>query len=126
MKIAIATDDNMVSAHFGRCPEYTIFEVTDDCKITASKKVANPGHQPGAIPDFLSSLGATHVICGGMGRRAQDLFDQKNIKTILGIEGNVPDVINEFLKGTVISGQSLCKEGSGKGYGIDKEVCDHQ
>jgi len=126
MKIAIATDNNQVSEHFGRCPEYTIFEVTQDCQIAASKKVANPGHQPGAIPEFLSNLGATHVICGGMGRRAQDLFEQNNIETVLGVQGSVPEVINAFLKGDVISGNSLCKEGSGKGYGIDKTVCDHE
>jgi len=27
MLIAIATDGNFVSAHFGRCPSYTIIEI---------------------------------------------------------------------------------------------------
>jgi predicted Fe-Mo cluster-binding NifX family protein len=27
MKVAISTDNNEVSAHFGRCQQYTIFEV---------------------------------------------------------------------------------------------------
>ena len=27
MKIAISTDGDFVSAHFGRCPEYTILDI---------------------------------------------------------------------------------------------------
>ena len=29
MKIAISTEESMVAPHFGRCPEYTIYNVVD-------------------------------------------------------------------------------------------------
>jgi len=29
MKIAISTDSGFVSEHFGRCPSFTIVEITD-------------------------------------------------------------------------------------------------
>ncbi len=32
----------------------------------------------------------------------------------------IDDVIDEILKGTLEGGESLCKPGNGKGYGLDK------
>ena len=56
MKVAISTDGNMVSAHFGRCPSYTIVEI-DEKKVVKRDLVQNPGHQPGFIPEFLHEKG---------------------------------------------------------------------
>ncbi|MBP7089195.1 MAG: dinitrogenase iron-molybdenum cofactor, partial [Candidatus Omnitrophica bacterium] len=49
MRIAISTDGDLVSAHFGRCPFFTIIDIEGN-KITQRRDVRNPGHQPGAIP----------------------------------------------------------------------------
>ena len=43
MKVAISTDRNLVSAHFGRCPSYTIVEL-DKGKVVKRDLVQNPGH----------------------------------------------------------------------------------
>ena len=47
------------------------------------------------------------------------------IKTIVGVTGKIDDVIRQIQDGTLKGGESLCKPGSGKGYGLDKTVCDH-
>ena len=52
MKIAISTDGNYVSAHFGRCPSFTIAEIQDS-KIIKKELIDNPGHHPGYLPEFL-------------------------------------------------------------------------
>jgi len=113
MKVAISTDNNQVSAHFGRCRQYTIFEVDESSKeVTGKTAIDTPGHQPGMLPRFLSEKGANVVICGGMGPRAQNLFVQMNIEPIIGVTGKVDDVIQAFLKGTLETGESACDHGT--------------
>ena len=124
MKIAISTEGNSVSIHFGRCPTFTILEI-DGNKLVKKESIDNPGHQPGFLPQFLKEIGVECIIAGGMGMRAKELFDSAGIKTIMGITGDIDDVINQILKGTLEGGESLCKPGAGKGYGLDKTTCDH-
>lgn len=107
MKVAVATEGAYVSAHFGRCPEYTIFDI-DDGEIKDKKVIPNPGHQPGFLPRYMNEMGVECIICGGMGPRAQELFTQQNIKTMVGIQGLVDEVINLYIKGELVSGVSTC------------------
>lgn len=125
MKVAISTDGNMVSAHFGRCPSYTIVEI-DEKKVVKRDLVQNPGHQPGFIPEFLHEKGVGCIVAGGMGRRASELFDGMGIEAVVGISGRVDDVITSILDGTLEGGESLCSPGAGKGYGVEKNECDHE
>lgn len=125
MKVAISTDRNLVSAHFGRCPSYTIVEL-DKGKVVKRDLVQNPGHQPGFIPVFLHEKGVGCIVAGGMGRRASELFVQMGIQTFLGVSGRVEDVIAGILDGTLEGGDSLCSPGAGKGYGVEKDECDHE
>ncbi len=124
MKVAISTDGDLVSAHFGRCPSYTILDIESD-KVTKKEIIDNPGHQPGSIPQFLHEKGVKCIICGGMGARATGFFGELNIQAIVGITGKIDDVIKELLKGTLKSGESFCNPGAGKGYGVEKSECDH-
>lgn len=124
MKIAISTDAGFVSAHFGRCPIFTIAEI-EEGKVLKIEEINNPGHQPAFLPNFLAEKGAKYIICGGMGRRAQDLFAEKEIIPIVGVTGKVSEVIEKFTQGKLEAGESFCKPGAGKGYGLEKEECDH-
>jgi len=124
MRVAISTDGDFVSAHFGRCPSFTIVDI-ENCKVTKREVVDNPGHQPGFIPQFLHEKGVKCIVCGGMGMRATELFKELGIQTIVGISGRIDEVIEKLQKGTLEGGESLCKPGSGKGYGLDKTECDH-
>ncbi|MCP4651866.1 MAG: dinitrogenase iron-molybdenum cofactor [Candidatus Omnitrophica bacterium] len=124
MKIAISTDGDSVSAHFGRCPLFTIAKI-EDKKIITVNTIENPGHHPGYLPKFLQEKGVEIIIAGGMGMRAQDLFAQAGIKTVMGISGKVDSVIGKVVSDTLAGGESLCKPGAGKGYGLDKTECSH-
>ena len=124
MKVAISTDGNQVSAHFGRCPAFTIAEIADS-KIINRTTLDNPGHHPGFLPKFLQEKGVTAIVAGGMGMRAQELFAQAGIKTIMGISGELNAVMEKIAAGTLEGGESLCNPGAGKGYGVDKTACDH-
>lgn len=124
MKVAISTDADYVSPHFGRCPYFTIVDI-EEGKILSKEIVDNPGHAPSFLPQFLSEKKVSYIIAGGMGRRAEALFSEKGIETVVGISGPVDEVIDRLIKGTLEGGESLCKPGSGRGYGIEKSECDH-
>ncbi|MBU4590497.1 MAG: NifB/NifX family molybdenum-iron cluster-binding protein [Candidatus Omnitrophica bacterium] len=124
MRIAISTDGDFVSQHFGRCPEFTIVDI-DGNELKSKQLVPNPGHQPGAIPQFLHSKGVQCIIAGGMGMRATGFFQELGIQAIVGVDGRIDDVVEQIKRGTLKGGESLCKPGAGKGYGLDKTVCDH-
>ena len=97
----------------------------EDNKLVNKQIIDNPGHQPGFLPKFLNEKGVDCIIAGGMGARAQMLFDENSIKTIMGVTGEIDTVIEQLLKGTLKGGESLCKPGAGKGYGVEKSQCDH-
>jgi len=124
MRIAISTDGESVSAHFGRCPAFTIVDI-ENGKVTGREELANPGHHPGFLPRFLHERGVNCIIAGGMGQRAAQLFAEQGIESFMGVSGSVEDVINGIVNGTLEGGESMCKPGEGKGYGLDKTACDH-
>jgi len=110
MKIAISTESGFVSAHFGRCPAYTLVEI-ENGRIIQRSEIPNPGHQPGFLPVYLSRMGVNAIIAGGMGPRAQGLFAEKNIQTVIGIQGPIDEVIEKFLRQELEAGQDLCDHG---------------
>jgi len=109
----------MVSAHFGRAPEFIIIKIENN-RVKEKKILQNPGHTIGSIPQFINEQGAKCMIAGGMGPRAIDFFHQYDIDVIIGVSGKIDDVIEEFLNGTLEGTESLCSPGAGKGYGINK------
>lgn len=124
MRIAISTDGNYVSQHFGRCPTYTLVDI-ENGKTMNRTELNNPGHSPGIIPQFLHEKGVQQIICGGMGPRAQGFFEEFGIETTIGVDGSISDVIEKLEKGVLEGGNSLCAPGAGKGYGVEKTECDH-
>jgi predicted Fe-Mo cluster-binding NifX family protein len=125
MKIAVPTEGNYISPHFGRCSIFTIVEL-DGKKVVNKEIIDNPGHEPGRIPEFLKSLDVNTIIAAGMGGKAMDLFNTYGINYILGIDGKVDDIIDSFIKDELKAGESSCDHGAGKGNDIDKSECDHQ
>ena len=127
MRIAIATEAGQVAAHFGRCPLYTLVDIVDG-SIENRTEIENPGHEPGRIPRLLRSHDVDVIVAGGMGRRAQMLFDGMDIKQVVGATGSVDEVLNACLTGTLEGGESLCTHGEGLGdgtHGGEQGDCDH-
>ncbi|HDP70675.1 MAG TPA: dinitrogenase iron-molybdenum cofactor [Actinobacteria bacterium] len=107
MKVAVATNEKEVSAHFGHCLSFTVVEIEND-KVLSKKEVANPGHQPGFLPVFLAEQGIGCIIVGGMGQNAQMLFAQNGIEIITGACGLVDDVIKGYVEGNLVLGDNIC------------------
>ena len=124
MKIALATDGAVVSPHFGHCSEFTVVTV-ENGKVTDTAIVANPEHQPGFLPEYLSKLGISCIIAGGMGPRAQELFVARGIHTIVGASGNVTEVLRGYLAGSLEAGESACDHVDGAEGHEGHGSCDH-
>lgn len=107
MKAGISADAGAVSPHFGRCECYEIVEI-DDGRIVSREILANPGHEPGALPKLLHEHGVSLVVAGGMGPRAQMIFEQFGIETITGVTGTVDAVADALAAGTLEGGMDAC------------------
>ncbi|MDD3895384.1 MAG: NifB/NifX family molybdenum-iron cluster-binding protein [Syntrophomonadaceae bacterium] len=109
MKIAVASENEMVTEHFGHCLNFNIYEAEND-KIVKSGSIANPGHKPGFLPVFLHEQGVNVIISGGMGAGAIDLFNEKGIEVIVGASGNARTAAEQYLQGSLKSTGSVCHE----------------
>ncbi|HZD43848.1 MAG TPA: NifB/NifX family molybdenum-iron cluster-binding protein [Methanomicrobiales archaeon] len=107
MIIAIAKDGNRVSEHFGHCESYALYRIDNEIIFKAGD-LKSPGHEPGRLPAFLAEQNITHVIAGGMGPKAIQLFENYGIQVILGISGNVDRVAQDFIAGRILPGESSC------------------
>lgn len=107
MKVAVATESGQVAAHFGHCPEFTIYDVEDN-QVKSKTVVTSPPHQPGLLPRFLGEKGVNCIIAGGMGPSAQELFAQQNISVVIGASGPIDDVVKAYLSGDLTVGDSAC------------------
>lgn len=117
MKIAVATDNNEVTRHFGHCAAYNMYTVEDN-KIVKEEIVANPGHKPGFLPKFLGELDTKVIISGGMGGKAVDLSNGQGIEVVIGASGASKAAAQDFIDGKLASTGSPC---GGHNHGNDCE-----
>ena len=110
MRYAIPVSGDMVSTHFGHCEHFALIDVDEQKKeIVRKELVPSPGHQPGLLPQWLAEAGVSVVIAGGMGSRAQSLFQQNHIKVIIGVLESDPErVVMNYLNGTLATGDNIC------------------
>jgi ATP-binding protein involved in chromosome partitioning len=109
-KCAVPVSGGIVSQHFGHCEQFALIEVDGDKKQILKKEMVNsPGHEPGILPTWLAEKGVSLVISGGMGSRAQGLFQQNKIGVITGIMESDPEkAVLSYLKGALATGSNIC------------------
>lgn len=123
MKIVISSENNLglespVSHHFGRCPYFTIIEMSDG-QIGSVTPVVNPfagQHSPGQVPGFIHSQGADVMISGGMGGRAINFFRSYDIGVSTGASGTVGQTLQRYLAGE-LNEAAPCAESTAHGHG---------
>jgi len=100
----------MVSPHFGHCEQFALIDVDEAKKeIIRKELVPSPGHQPGLLPEWLAEQGVAFVIAGGMGSRAQSLFQQNRIGVIIGaMESDPEKAVLNYLNGLLTTGDNIC------------------
>lgn len=110
LRIAVPVVQGRLSAHFGHCDEFALFDVdTEAKKILAEMRIAAPPHEPGLLPVWLAERETDVILAGGMGQRAQGLFSDKGIKVCVGASADEPhNVVTAYLNGDLILGDNIC------------------
>lgn len=109
MKIAVASENELVTGHFGHCQNFNIFDV-ENGNIISVESIPNPGHKPGFLPRFLNDQGVNVIISGGMGGAAVQIFNENNIEVVIGTSGAAQVAVDKYIKGELESTGSICHE----------------
>ena len=99
-KIAVSSNENYITPHFGHCHSFDIVEIKDG-KVVQREKILNPGHDTDFLPKFLSKKGVSYVMAGQIEQEMKIFLNEKGIRPLLGISGGIDDVIESFIKGTL-------------------------
>lgn len=116
--------EEMVGEHFGRVPAYTII----DSETSEVKTIRNTSEHLGGRgypAELLSDAGVDVMICGGIGRRAISMFNEKGITVYSGASGTVKDTFERFNRGELrecgendaCSQHAFRGQGGGRGQG---------
>jgi predicted Fe-Mo cluster-binding NifX family protein len=110
MKIALPTSQGKLCAHFGHCEEFTMFDVDFEQKVILRKEILkSPPHEPGKLPVWLKEKGVTTVIAGGMGVRAQQIFNSEGVSVIVGASESEPEnIVRDYLNKKLKTGENVC------------------
>ncbi|MGA1844988.1 MAG: NifB/NifX family molybdenum-iron cluster-binding protein [bacterium] len=110
MRIAIPLANGRLAMHFGHCGQFALVDVDLSAgRILSRKDIEAPQHQPGLLPPWLAQQGATLIIAGGMGQRAQALFADHGIQVLVGAPAETPErLVNAYLSGTLATGENIC------------------
>lgn len=101
--------DDEINEHFGRSFYYTFINIEgSEIKDVEVKEVPFQEHSPGQIPEWIKQNGADCIICWGMGRRAQEWFEKLGINVIMGCSGKIKDAIENYIKGSLKTGEWKC------------------
>ena len=111
MRIAVASEGNNVMEHFGHWEGFLIYDA-ENGEILKEEIVANPGHKPGFLPNFLADRGVKVTISGGMGGGAIDIFNERDVEVIVGASGVARSAVESYLRGELESTGSVCHEHS--------------
>ncbi|OGJ87413.1 MAG: chromosome partitioning protein ParA [Candidatus Raymondbacteria bacterium RifOxyA12_full_50_37] len=110
MKIAIPLADGKLAMHFGHCEQFALVDADPvSKKILNCTNIKAPPHEPGLLPAWLAQQGATVIIAGGMGQRAQGLFTEQKIQVVVGAPAEPPEtLVANYLNGSLQTGTNAC------------------
>ena len=107
-KIAVPVVGGMLSSHFGHCEEF-LFATVENGAVTKTENLTPPPHEPGVIPNWLAQQGATVVLVGGMGERAQEILQSRGVAVICGVQPDQPlEIVNRYLERNLTVGGNSC------------------
>jgi predicted Fe-Mo cluster-binding NifX family protein len=103
MKICIPSNGpeglkSTIGQHFGKVAYYTIVDSeTGDVEVVPNTSEHTGGM--GLPPDQLSKVGVDIMLCGGLGRKAVQLFESHGIEVYVGAGGSVGDTFDAWKSG---------------------------
>jgi len=107
-RFAIPVENDLLSSHFGHAKEFVFIDVVDN-EIKEEKSLTPPPHEPGSLPRWISEMGATDVLAGGLGQKAVSILNAHNINVFTGVVSKDPKtLVEDFLKNNLELGGHQC------------------
>lgn len=123
MKIAVPTTHaNTVDEHFGHCEFYTLFAINDQKAVINTENLPSPvgcGCKSN-IASVLQEKGVSLLLAGNMGQGAVNVITSHGIEVIRGCNGNINEVVADYLKGNIGDSGETCSH-----HHDDGHVCNH-
>lgn len=112
MKIAIPTHGNRLDDHFGHCEAFTVYTINDNREIVKDELVPSPAGCgcKSNIAQTLSQMGVKMILAGNMGEGAVNVLRSNGIDVLRGCSGDVRQVAESWLKGTLIDSGITCSQ----------------
>ena len=98
MRIAVTYENGQIFQHFGHTPGFKLYDIAEG-KVVYSGEFPSLGSGHGALADLLASIGASALICGGIGGGAQMALAEYGIKVYGGVSGDADAAVEAFLAG---------------------------
>ena len=110
MKICIPTADGKLCSHFGHCEAFTFAEINPETKeiLNIEECVPEEGISCQSA-GWISQMGVSKVLAGGMGHRPMVTFSQNGVEVIAGCpELPIKEIIENYLSGNLVTGENSC------------------
>jgi predicted Fe-Mo cluster-binding NifX family protein len=112
MKVAVPTRGNVVDDHFGHCEAYTVFTIGNNNQVEKAETLPAPqgcGCKSN-IAGILRDMGVSVMLAGNMGDGALNVLNMHGIDVYRGCSGDVSQLIEIFLQGTVKDSGEGCQQ----------------
>jgi len=107
-KVAIPIENGILTGHFGHAKQFSLTTVVNG-EITKEEILIPPPHEPGVLPRWLSDMGATDILSGGMGQQAIQLFLNNNISVYVGVaQKEAQKLVEDLINNTLDAGGNYC------------------
>lgn len=109
MRIAFPNENGQINQHFGRSREFAVLEV-ENRRIVSEKVVSAETfrHDHQGLADLLAGEKAEVVVVGGIGPYALEALEQKGLKVIAGISGDIRAAAEKCARGELVSTGAVC------------------
>jgi len=107
-KVAIPIENGILSGHFGHAKHFSLVHVTNG-EIVKEETLVPPPHEPGVLPRWLSDIGTTDILAGGLGQQAIQILLRHNINVYVGVAQKEPKaLVEDFLNDNLSAGANYC------------------
>lgn len=125
MKVSVPSNGkgglgDVVGQHFGQVPNYTVYDTeSKEVKVVPNTSEHNGG--VGLPPELMSKEGVQVMLCGGLGKKAVDMFERFEVDVFVGANGLVKDAIDSWNSGNLVK---ATKDNSCSGHDHDHDHSD--
>ena len=124
MKIAVTYDNGNIFQHFGKTKFFKVYEVENN-QVISSEVISSNGAGHGALAELLGNQSVDLLICGGIGGGAQTALADAGVEVCSGVQGDVDQAVEAYLKGELVSAGVNCDHHHEEGHSCGSHEDGH-